>query len=118
MSDFSIRLQEWAVRRRAVRARYNFVLGGTDSHYFGHRLVVELRWAWLDPADRSRLNDFLAAVRQGRATSLELTGTAPDYALGAVDIDEDEFLESEGEYFPTGEVSCILVSKTPQGAAP
>lgn len=116
--SFSLRLQEWVVRRRAVRARYNFVLGGTDSHYFGHLLVAELRWEYLPQADLDRLNAFLEAVRTQQNAGLQLHGAAPQpYLFGEVDLDEDEVTESEGLYMPMRPVSLVLISKTPRGAA-
>lgn len=130
---FTVRLSEWKVTRLSKKARYDFLLGGVDSHYFGHRLLIWCRWEYLSDDETAMLHRMMTSIRRGKMVRVRIFGTRDDDRFGfplydaeenllpegergtPVDLQEDDVVESAGERFESSEMEFTLITKPAQG---
>lgn len=132
--DFTLRLSEWQVSRRSRRARYAYLVGGSDSAYFGTELVIRCLWEYLPPEDAAKINRMCASIRSGYEVRVRIYGTDDDETMGfpfrdgagnllpeaqrgfPVDLEEDEIEESTGVIVDQFPIEFTLVTKVNTGA--
>lgn len=104
--ETNIGLQEWRLFRRSARSVLEYKNGGRESVYHGFTYYLELRWQYLSLQEYILIMNVVSAIRNGRPARWvnysDLTYlqfdilTEPDMWL---DIDGDEIVEAQGEWF-------------------
>lgn len=102
----TINLQAWQLRRKSARSVLEYKNGGRESVYHGFTYYLELSWQYLSVDEHEDLMDIVDAIREGKQvwwsnasyfTYLKFTpdGKADMY----LDIEQDEVVEAQGEWF-------------------
>ncbi len=97
-------LNKWRIVRRSVRSRVEYRNGGSNSNYRAARLFVFLEWEHLTAADYTILLAIINGIRNGDTVKIESASGLnyfDDTCLGSgklVELDNDDILESVGEY--------------------
>lgn len=101
-----IPLQEYRLYRRSSRSRLEYKNGGGESVYHGWTYYLELRWQYLSLAEYNDIIYFIDLIRYGNPVRWDAaTGftyfqlTFPNPSDMFLEIDSDEIVEAQGEWF-------------------
>lgn len=102
----------WKVYRRYVRFRYDYVNGGTGFNYRSYKTVFEFSWPHLSAESYDKLLDIVNSVASGDTVKITTIGTK-EYNLD-IELDSDDFIESQGEFAETGRFEIAFIAKNAQ----
>ena len=106
----SLPAASWDVKRRYVRARYNYVNGGTDSYYKSQMLLFSFEWGYLNDADLSALQSILDAISVD-GKEVQLNAVAGKTYDRLIDIDDDESYEDAGLTFRKRGIETSFITR-------
>lgn len=117
----TLNLVRCKIPRRSVRAKYNAHNGNFSSNYRATQLRFILKWEHVTTTEYADIVWLLDHIRQGHAVKLTaVSGLSyfDDSCLGTgieVDLESDEVLEQDFEFFEKMPVEFVLISKSAMG---
>lgn len=117
----TLTLQKWKIYRKLVRLKYNYLTGGRESRNRASQIYFELEWEYLSPAEYGIIRAVLAKFRNNEniwITALNGLQYAEADLIPAggllVDVENDTFPLSEGEYVEKMPFKITFVSQIKQ----
>lgn len=114
-------LHRWRIIRKSVRSRLAFRKGGSSSSYRATRLFFECEWEHLPSTEYALLVAVVDGIRNGSAVKITTTTGLSYFDNTAItggkyiDIEDDDLVESAGEFFEFMPAKVTFVITTAMG---
>lgn len=118
----TLTLHKWKFYRKSVRARMEYFNGGIDSDYRAGRLYFEMSWNYLSSTEYADIVAVIDQIRSGTDVYLySMSGNSyfnssaiPGSGL-LIDLENDDVLESVGEWFENMPLQLVFVTREKRG---
>jgi len=116
-----IPLHKWRFVRQAVRTRHRYWNGGSGSSYRAARVRLECEWDHLPATEYALLVAVIDGIRSGAAvlmtttTGLSFFDNTAISGGKAVDVEDDDVIESAGDLFEFMPARATFIITEPMG---